>query len=309
MSKLTATEKNVLQMVADIEDVSTDGAYNVRVNGESVGRQSTKNIIVSPNEAGNGLVVHIAPETKNEVIHIPVVISESGLEDLVYNDFYIGENADVIIIAGCGIHNSGHHRSQHDGIHAFHVGAGARVRYSEKHYGAGDGDGERILNPVTVVHLAEDSTLEMESVQIEGVTSTKRETKGILGDNATLIVKEKLMTSGHQYAETFFDVQLNGENCSTTVSSRSVAKDESKQVFLSKIDGNNACAGHSECDAIIMDNACVQAIPEVTANHVDASLIHEAAIGKIAGEQIVKLLTLGLDEESAEAQIINGFLK
>ncbi|MGI6665083.1 MAG: SufB/SufD family protein [Christensenellaceae bacterium] len=309
MSKLTATEKNVLQMVADIEGVPTEGAYNVRVNGESVGRQSTKNITVAPNEAGNGLVVHIAPETKNEVVHIPVVISESGLEDLVYNDFYIGENADVIIIAGCGIHNSGHHRSQHDGIHTFHVGVGARVRYSEKHYGAGDGDGERILNPVTVVHLAEDSTLEMESVQIEGVTSTKRETKGILGDNATLIVKEKLMTSGHQYAETFFDVQLNGENCSTTVSSRSVAKDESKQVFLSKIDGNNACAGHSECDAIIMDNACVQAIPEVTANHVDASLIHEAAIGKIAGEQIVKLLTLGLDEESAEAQIINGFLK
>lgn len=309
MSNLSQTEKQVLEVVSDLTDVPTEGAYNVRVNGKSAGRQSTKNIEVAPNEANNGLAIRIAPNTKNEVVHIPVVISESGLEDLVYNDFYVGENADVVIIAGCGIHNSGHNRSEHDGIHTFYVGQGARVRYSEKHYGTGDGDGERILNPVTIVNLDADSTLEMETVQIEGVTSTKRETKGILGDNATLIIKEKLMTTGHQYAETFFDVQLNGENCSTTVSSRSVAKDESRQVFLSKIVGNNACAGHSECDAIIMDNGFVQAIPEVTANHVDASLIHEAAIGKIAGEQIVKLLTLGLDEEEAEAQIINGFLK
>lgn len=309
MSNLTKTQKQVLQVVAEIDDVPTEGAYNVRVNGQSAGRQSTKNIAVEPNENNNGLVIRIAPNTKNEVVHIPVVISESGIEDLVYNDFYIGENADVVIIAGCGIHNSGHNRSEHDGIHTFYVGEGARVRYSEKHYGTGEGDGERILNPVTIVHLEAESTLEMETIQIEGVSSTKRETKAVLGDHATLVIKEKLMTTGHQYAETFFDVQMNGKGCSSTVSSRSVAKDESKQVFLSKIDGNNACVGHSECDAIIMDNACVQAIPEVTANHVDASLIHEAAIGKIAGEQITKLLTLGLTEEEAEAQIINGFLK
>lgn len=213
------------------------------------------------------------------------------------------------IVAGCGIHNDGHSLSQHDGIHTFHLGKNARVKYAEKHYGEGDGDGQRVLNPVTEVYLDEGAYMEMETVQIEGVDSTNRVTRGVVNKNATFVVKEKLMTSGKQRATTTFDVQLNGEGASTNVISRSVAKGDSFQEFLSKIDGNAPCAGHSECDAIIMDNACVKAVPEITANHVDASLIHEAAIGKIAGEQIVKLMTLGLNREEAEAEIVNGFLK
>lgn len=242
-------------------------------------------------------------------MHIPVVVGQSGHSEVVYNDFIIGEDCDIEIVAGCGIHNCGSGKSQHDGIHSFRIGKGSRVLYIENHYGSGDGSGERVLNPVTKVYLEEDSYLEMDTVQIKGVDSTKRVTEGVVGDGATLIVKEKLMTHGDQYAETSFDVALNGIESKTNVISRSVATDRSKQLFLSKIDGNARCMGHSECDAIIMGGACVKAVPEITANHVDASLIHEAAIGKIAGEQIIKLMTLGLTEEEAEEQIVKGFLK
>lgn len=285
------------------------GAYNIRVDGKSIGRQSTGNIEIKPKENGLGIEIFVRPKTKGEVVHIPVVVDESGLADKVYNDFFIGDGADVDIVAGCGIHNDGSHLTRHDGIHTFYVGKNAKVRYVEKHYGEGNGSGERVLNPVTVVHLDEDSVLEMETVQIEGVDSTERVTKADLKDRAQLIIKEKLLTSGKQRAATKFEVDLNGEDCSANVMSRSVAKGDSYQEFLSRIDGNNVCAGHSECDAIIMDRACVKAIPEITANHVDASLIHEAAIGKIAGEQITKLMTLGLSQKDAEAQIVRGFLK
>lgn len=300
--------KNLLRTIADLSD-TPKGAYNIRIDGKSVDRASTQNITIKSKENGLGIEIFIRPGTKGEFVHIPVVVDESGLADMVYNDFFIGEGADVDIIAGCGIHNDGTHLSQHDGIHTFYVGRNARVRYVEKHYGEGNGTGRRVLNPVTVVHLDEDSYLEMDTVQIEGVDSTKRVTKGDLKDRAQLIIKEKLMTSGSQQATTEFDVDLNGVGCSTNVISRSVAKGTSQQTFLSNIDGNNACAGHSECDAIIMDSASVKAIPEITANHVDASLIHEAAIGKIAGEQITKLMTLGLSQAAAEAEIVRGFLK
>ena len=240
---------------------------------------------------------------------IPVVITESGVEDLVYNDFFIGEDTDITIIAGCGIHNCGDNKSQHDGIHTFYLKKNARVKYIEKHYGAADGRGENVLNPVTVINMDEDSYMEMDTVQIKGVDSTTRDTQATLKDNATLIVKEKLLTDGVQYAKTDFTINLDGENCSTHVVSRSVAKGESKQYFVSNVIGNNKCMGHTECDAIIMDNAIVHAKPEIVANHIDASLIHEAAIGKIAGEQIMKLMTLGLTEEEAQQQIVNGFLK
>ena len=228
---------------------------------------------------------------------------------MVYNDFHIGEDCDVTIVAGCGIHNGGDAKSRHDGIHSFFVGKGSKVRYVEKHYGSGDGKGERIMNPTTVVEMDEDSYMEMETVQIKGVDSTRRSTKAVLKDRATLVIKEKLMTHGDQFAETEFEVDLAGEGSGTNVISRAVAKDNSRQEFISKIHGNNKCSGHTECDAIIMDNAKISAIPEITASHLEASLIHEAAIGKIAGEQIIKLMTLGLTEEEAEAQIINGFLK
>lgn len=308
MAALTDNIKGILKKVAGIEDFP-EGAYNIRVDGKSIGRSSSKNIEITSKEDVPGIDIRIKPGTKNEEVHIPVVVDASGLKDLVYNDFYIGKDAQVRIIAGCGIHNDGHQLAQHDGIHTFYLEEGARVTYEEKHYGEGGGSGERILNPVTKVFLKKGSYLEMDTVQIEGVDSTNRVTEGVLEDDSTFLVKERLMTSGKQWAKTDFIVDLAGKNSSTDIISRSVAKDDSKQEFISKISGNNECAGHSECDAIIMDNATVTAIPEITANHVDASLIHEAAIGKIAGDQIIKLMTLGLTYEEAEREIVNGFLK
>ncbi len=301
-------QKDLLAQIAGIHEVP-QGAYNIRMNGEGAGRNSTENIDIVTKNDKPGIDIVIKPDTKNESVHIPVILSQTGLTDLVYNDFYIGENSDVTIVAGCGIHNAGDEKSQHDGIHTFHVGKNAKVRYIEKHYGDGDGNGENVMNPTTVIFIDEDGYMEMETAQIKGISSTKRDTKAVLEKGATLIVKEKLMTHGKQYAETNFDVELNGENSSTHVVSRAVAKDESRQLFLSNVKGNNRSSGHTECDAIIMDNAVVKAIPEITAAHVDASLIHEAAIGKIAGEQIIKLMTLGLTEKEAEEQIISGFLK
>ena len=301
-------KENILKTVANMSGNPT-GAYNIRVNGKSAGRNSTKNIKIESRDDGKGINLYVEPNTKHEFAHIPVVLDDSGLVDMVYNDFYIGENSDVFIVAGCGIHNDGEHLTQHDGIHTFHVGKNARVKYVEKHYGEGGGSGENILNPVTVIHLDEGSHMEMESVQIEGVNSTKRVTESVIGDNASLVIKEIIMTSGNQSAITDFKVDLNGKNSSVSLASRSVAKDNSKQYFYSIVNGNNECIGHSECDAIIMDNAMVKAVPDVTANHVDASLIHEAAIGKIAGAQIEKLMTLGLTEEEAEKEIVNGFLR
>ncbi|MBO5714929.1 MAG: SufD family Fe-S cluster assembly protein [Clostridia bacterium] len=301
-------KKNLLMQVADLHTVP-EGAYNIRENGTGAGRRTTANIDIVTKEDKPGIDIIIKPHTKNESVHIPVIISESGLKDMVYNDFYIGEGADVTIIAGCGIHNCGDQDSAHDGIHSFHVGKDARVRYVERHYGEEEGTGENIMNPTTIIEIDEGGYLEMETTQIKGIDSTIRNTSAVVGKGATLIVKEKIMTHGRQHAETVFNVDLNGEGSSTNVISRSVAKDNSTQTFLSKINGNNECYGHTECDAIIMDNASVRAIPEITANDINASLIHEAAIGKIAGEQLIKLMTLGLTEQEAEEQIVNGFLK
>ena len=301
-------QKDLLEKIADLHG-TPEGAYNIRANGALGGRNTTANIDIVTKEDKPGIDIIIKPGTKNESVHIPVVISQSGLTDLVYNDFFIGDDADVVIIAGCGIHNSGDKASEHDGIHTFHVGKNAKIKYVEKHYGAGDGNGENIMNPTTVIEIDDGGYMEMETTQIKGIDSTKRITTAKLGNDAKVVIKEKLMTHGSQLAETEFTVDLNGENSGANVISRSVAKDTSKQVFLSRINGNNKCSGHTECDAIIMDKATVAAIPEITANHIDASLIHEAAIGKIAGEQLIKLMTLGLTEQEAEEQIVSGFLK
>ncbi len=305
---MDAIQKNLLSEIADLHAVP-DGAYNIRANGEAAGRRSTEHIEIVPKEDKPGIDIIIKPGTKNESVHIPVIISQSGLKDLVYNDFYIGEDSDVLIIAGCGIHNGDDGDSAHDGIHTFHVGKNARLRYVEKHYGVGEGTGENVMNPTTVIELDEGAVMEMETTQIKGIDSTIRDTSAVLGEGANLIVKEKIMTHGSQKAETNFIVDLNGDDCSAHLVSRSVARDNSYQVFRSKVNGNTKCMSHTECDAIIMDNASVSAIPEVTANHIDAELIHEAAIGKIAGEQLMKLMTLGLTEKEAEEQIVNGFLK
>lgn len=305
---MNRTIESVLKKVAGLEGTPA-GAYNIRVDGKSMGRRNSRNIEIVGKDRGMGIDVYVKPGTKNETVHIPVVIESSGFAEVVYNDFHIGDDCDVLIVAGCGIHNTGHHLSQHDGVHVFHVGRNARVKYVEKHYGEGGGSGERVLNPVTEVYLGEGSRLEMETVQIEGVDSTKRVTRGRLADGAALVVKEKLMTSGTQTATTEFDIDLDGAGSSADLISRSVAREHSVQEFISRIRGNNDCSGHSECDAIIMDAASVRAVPEITASHVDATLIHEAAIGKIAGEQIVKLMTLGLEREDAEREIVKGFLR
>ena len=300
-------DKELLEVISDTSEYK--GAYNIRKNGEGIERQITDNVNIVTKQDVSGIDIFVKEDTKNEFIHIPVIITESGLKDVVYNDFYIGKNANVVIIAGCGIHNDHHEDSQHDGIHRFFLEEGAKVKYIEKHYGEGNGKGKRILNPVTEVYLKDGSSLEMDSVQIKGVDSTIRTTRGEVGANTNLVVTEKIMTHGTQFAKTSFDVKLNGENSSVKVTSRSVAVDKSSQEFISSVTGNSKCFGHVECDAIIKDKAKVIAVPKIVANDQDANLIHEAAIGKIAGDQLNKLMTLGLSEKEAEAAIINGFLK
>ena len=304
---MDAIQKNLLEQITGLHEVP-QGAYSLRINGSLHGKNSSENIEIVKKEDKPGIDIYIKAGTKNESVHLPVLLSSTGIKELVYNDFHIGEDCDVTIVAGCGIHNAGSGDSEHSGIHSFFVAKNAKLKYVEKHYGSGEGEGKRIMNPTTVIELSENAYMEMDTAQIKGVDDTIRNTKATLEAGATLKVGEKLMTHGNQYAETRFEVDLNGENSGVHVVSRSVAKENSKQLFVSHVNGNNACSGHTECDAIIMDNASVSAVPEIMANHTDAQLIHEAAIGKIAGEQLIKLMTLGLTEKEAEEQIINGFL-
>ena len=308
MLEMDQIQKRILEEVADLHDVPI-GAYNLRANGKSVGRNSTADIDIQSKADGSGLDITIKDGTKKQSIHIPVVISASGLTETVYNDFHVGENCDVLIVAGCGIDNCGAQNSEHDGIHRFWIGKNSHIKYVEKHYGSGDGLGQRILNPQTEVYMEEGSSMEMEMVQIKGVDSTKRDTKAELKAGARLVVQERLMTHGTQDAYSIYNVELNGDGSSADVVSRSVARDNSYQKLDMCILGNAACSGHTECDSIIMDNGRILAVPSLEANSTEAALVHEAAIGKIAGEQIIKLMTLGLTEAEAEEQIINGFLK
>ena len=301
-------QKELLKQIAGLHEIPV-GAYNIRTNGKTEARNSTEHIEIVPKEGSDGIVIKIKAGTKNESIHIPVVLSEAGLKETVYNDFYIGDDCDVTIVAGCGIHCGTYDSSEHDGIHSFFIGKNSKVKYVEKHYGSGDGKGQRIMNPETIVEVGENSYMEMDTAQIKGVDSTIRKTTVKLDKNASIKVMERLMTHGEQRAESRFVVDLNGENSGANIISRSVAKDNSYQLFQSVLNGNEMCSGHTECDAIIVGNAKISSIPEITANNSDAALIHEAAIGKIAGEQIIKLMTLGLTEEEAEEQIISGFLK
>lgn len=298
----------LLKKIASLDSIPV-GAYNIRKNSERLEGRNTENIRIVPKVNKPGIDIYIEPFTKNESVHIPVIITESGVEETVYNDFYIGEGADVTVVAGCGIHNDGCNESRHDGIHSFHIGKNARIKYVEKHYGEGEGTGEKNLNPVTYVEQGEGSVCEMEMVQIEGVDSTKRDTKAKLEKGAKLIVTERLLTSGGQYAGSDIEVELNGEDASAQIVSRSVAKDESVQLFNYNAVGNTKCRAHIQCDSIIMDGAHVSSVPAITANSADAAIIHEAAIGKINNDQLIKLMTFGMSEEEAESIIIQGFLK
>ena len=300
--------KSLLKEVADLDALPV-GAYNVRVNGESSERNTTANIDIVSKTDKSGIDIIIKPGTKNESVHIPVILSQSGMKEMVYNDFYVGEDCDVTIVAGCGIHNCGGGDSAHDGLHRFFVGKNAKVRYVEKHYGEGDGRGKRVMNPTTEVHLEEGASMILEATQISGIDDTLRKTIATLAENATLEVQEKVLTTGEQNAVSEFVADLNGAGSSCNIVSRTVARDKSTQHFSSTLNGNAACSGHTECDSIIMDSAKVSASPQLTAADVDASLIHEAAIGKIAGEQLLKLMTPGLTEQEAEERIVSGFLK
>ena len=306
--KLDEIQKRILMEVADLHSVP-EGAYNIRSDGQLAGRQNSANIEIVSKKNGSGIDIHIKPGTKNESVHIPVIMEKSGLHDVVYNDFFVGEDCDVIIVAGCGINNCGNMDSEHDGIHRFFVEKNAKVRYIEKHYGEGDGTGKRILNPVTEVYMKEGGHVEMEMVQIKGVDSTDRSTIAKLGKGASLIVKERLMTHGEQYAASAYTVDLDGDGSSADIVSRSVARDKSYQKLDLRVNGNAASSGHTECDSIIMDEGRILAVPQLEANCTESALIHEAAIGKIAGDQLIKLMTLGLTEKEAEEQIVNGFLK
>jgi Fe-S cluster assembly scaffold protein SufB len=301
-------EKNLLAQVADLHDVPA-GAYNIREDGELHGRKSTENIEIVTKKDKPGIEIRIKPGTKNESVHIPVLITKTGHIEMVYNDFYVGEDSDVLIVAGCGIHNGGREKSQHDGIHTFYLGRNSRIRYVEKHYGEGPGTGERIMNPQTIVHMEEGSYIEMETVQIKGVDSTKRYTKIEAAAGCEVMITEKLMTHDKQAAVSEMDVLLSGKGSRARIISRSVAQNESEQTFYPRVVGMNECFGHVQCDSIIMHNARVRSIPEISAKHVSAQLIHEAAIGKIAGDQLLKLMTLGLSEEEAEERILSGFLR
>lgn len=302
------TDLHMLEAVADLHGIP-QGAYNIRKNGAGVERRSSANITIEPKTDKPGIDIIVKAGTKNESVHIPVIITETGVDDLVYNDFYIGDDADVLIVAGCGIHNSGDKASEHDGIHRFHIGKNAKIKYVEKHYGEGEGTGERILNPTTEVEMEENSFCEMEMVQIRGVDSTKRDTVAKLKAGARLVILEKLMTHGKQVAHSDVVIELNGEGASSQIISRSVAKDESEQVFYPRAVGNAPCRAHVQCDSIIMDNAHIRSIPEIAANHCDANIVHEAAIGRINNDQLLKLMTLGKTEQEAEDIIINCFLR
>jgi len=308
MLKMDEIQKRLLEEIADLHDIPA-GAYNLRANGESAGRRSTANIEILSKKDVSGLDINIKDGTVNQSVHIPVVLSASGLTETVYNDFHVGTGCDVLIVAGCGIDNCGSQDSEHDGVHRFYVGKNSKVKYVEKHYGSGDGTGKRILNPQTEVYMEEGSSMEMEMVQIKGVDSTERTTLAELKKGAHLVVRERLMTHGVQHADSIYKVTLNGDGSGADIVSRGVARDHSFQKLELKITGNAACSGHTECDSIIMDEGKILAVPSLEANCVDAMLVHEAAIGKIAGDQLTKLMTLGLTEQEAEEQIINGFLK
>ncbi len=284
-------------------------AYNIRIDGKSTRRKVSPYIEIESKTDKNGINVYIKDDTKFGIVHIPVLLTKSGLKDVVYNDFYIGKNANVIILAGCGIHNDLHEDSKHDGIHRFFLGENSTVKYTEKHYGEGSGNGKRILNPTTEIYMKKDSSMTMNTTQIKGVDDTFRKTYAELDQNATLVINEKILTNNANIAKTEFNIELNGEDSSTHVVSRSVATDSSYQEFISKVAGNTKCYAHVECDAILKDNGNVLAIPEIYAKSVDANLIHEASIGKIAGEQLLKLMSLGMSEKEAEEAIITGFLK
>ena len=294
---ITEIDAKLLEKIADLTGKPA-GAFNIRKDMGCEARQSTEHIAIDPRADGKpGIDIHFKAGTKGETCHIPVIISQTGMSDMVYNDFYVADDCDVNIVAGCG-------------IHTFHIGRNCRVHYTEKHYGedAQGETGKNVMNPQTIVYLGENSTMQMDTVQIRGIDSTLRDTRFYCEAGSEVVVTERLLTHGAQEAESDMRIELNGHDAKGRVISRSVAQDKSHQVFHPVMVGNAQCFGHVQCDSIIMGDARIESIPAITANCPDAQLIHEAAIGKIAGDQLLKLETLGLTPEEAEETILKGFL-
>lgn len=296
----------LLKKISDLEKLP-QGSFNIRKNGKLFKRNSDSDIEIKSKKDKDGIDIIVKKGIKNKSVHIPVILTAGGFSDLVYNDFYIGEDADVTIVAGCGIHNDSEQKSEHNGIHSFHLGKNSKVTYIEKHFSFGKGVGN--LNPVTNIEMKENSTFKMLTSQLGGVNSAERTTNCVVGKNATLIIDEKILTTSSQTAKTNFTVNLNKENAKVEVLSRAVAKNKSYQSFTSNIIGNSKCFGHVECDGIISEHSVIESTPKITARNLNANLSHEASIGKISEEQLVKLMTLGLTQKEAEKKIIDGFLK
>ena len=309
MNNLTEQEKILLEKISDLHDIPQAGAFNIRRNGKLVARNVDNEINIVSKKDKDGIDIIVKDGTKNKSVHIPVLLSQEGFEDMVYNDFYIGDNCDVLIVAGCGIHNASSKKSRHNGIHSFHIGNNSHVKYVERHLGMGKTKAKRVLDPVTTVDMKNGSVFEMETLQLSGVSGAKRVTKAVVGENSTLLINEKILTENSAHATTNFEVQLVGENSKVDVVSHAVAKNKSKQSFVSKVVGKAKCFGHVECDGILCDDAQISSTPEILAQNRDASLVHEAAIGKISQDQQNKLMTMGLTAQEAEKAIINGFLK
>ena len=269
---ITDIDAKLLEKIADLTGKPV-GAFNIRKDSGCEARQSTEHIEITPKTDGKqGIDIRVKDGTKGEQCHIPVIISKTGLSEMVYNDFYIGDDCDVEIVAGCGIHNSGCNESRHDGVHTFYIGRNSRVHYAEKHYGedAPGQTGRNVMNPQTIVHLGENSTMQMDTVQIRGIDSTKRDTKFYCAAGSEVVVTERLLTHGEQVAESDMLIELNGADARGRVISRSVAQDDSRQIFHPVMVGNSQCFGHVQCDSIIMGSAHIESIPAITANCPDA---------------------------------------
>jgi len=300
--------KKLLSKITDYE-IDKDTAHNIRENGVSISRYETSNIKIKNKGDKQGIDIFIEKNTIDEFVHIPVLINITDYEETVYNDFYVGDNSDITIVAGCGIHNDCETKSVHNGIHTFHIGKNATVKYIEKHYADGNMENNKFINTDTVINQEINSSFTIETAQISGIDFSKRNTIADLNKNCSLVIKETLMSDDKEKIETNFEIKLNGIDSKADIASKSVVRGNSSQKFISIVEGNTKCFAHVSCDAIIMEKGVVRSTPQIIANSSEAEISHEAVIGKIAGDQIKKLMTLGASEKEAENKILEGFLK
>ena len=302
--------ENTLKMFKEMfGDVDTSNvAMNIREDAQTCQRRNSENVIITGLKDNTGLKIHVLSSAKGEEVFIPAIVTKSNITDEVRNDFYIDSGAEVIIQAGCALHTDGNGESTHNGNHHFYIGEGAKVTYNEKHFGEGT-NAKKTISPSNVIVLEKNAYLKMDTIQTDGVSYTNRTTKATVKAGARLEINERIQTQNDQQSISNIDIDAIGDGASIDIVSRSVAKDDSVQTLKTNITANSVCTGHSECDTILVGNGKATSIPALVANNPKASLVHEAAIGRISQQQIEKLQTLGLDEEEAEHYIIKGFLR